>query len=90
MNGPTALELDGRIRDIIDQGRALFPGVDFREGEMFYSHGEWALALDAVFFALKALNKEVPIDLYEKIVGAAERMKLGDVSHWYPIKPKKE
>jgi len=90
MTVPTAFELDGRIRDIIDQGRSLFPGADFREGEMFCSHGEWGLALDAVFFALKAFNKEVPLDLYEKIVGAAERMKLGDVSHWDAIKPKKE
>jgi hypothetical protein len=48
------------------------------------------LALDSVFFTLKAVNKDVPIDLYEKIVSAAERMKLFPISHWDAIKPTKE
>jgi hypothetical protein len=63
---PTALELDGRIKDIIDQARSVFPDGDFSEGAEFCYHGEWGLALDSIFFALKELHHEVPVDLYEK------------------------
>jgi hypothetical protein len=90
MTSPLFLEMDGRIKDIVEQARSLFPDADFREGSEFYDHGEWGLALDSVFFALKTLHREVPVDLYEKIVSANERMKLFDVSHWDAIKPKKK
>jgi hypothetical protein len=83
-------EIDARIKDIIEEAHYLFPDADFSEGIHFYDHGEWELALDSVFFTLKAVNKDVPIDLYEKIVSAAERMKLFPISHWDAIKPKKE
>jgi hypothetical protein len=90
MTSPMFYEMDARIKDIIEQARHIFPDADFCEGSEFYDHAEWDLALDSVFFTLKAFNKEVPIDLYEKIVSAAERTKLFDISHWDAIKPKKE
>jgi hypothetical protein len=45
------------------KGHYLFPDADFCEGIHFYNHGEWELALDSVFFTLKAVSKDVPIDL---------------------------
>src|SRR5882762_2051220 len=88
MTSLTAREIDGRLKDILDQVLSLFPNGDFSEGAEFYDHGEWGLALDSIFFALKALHREIPVDLYEKIVSASERMRLFDISHWDAIKPK--
>jgi len=85
---PTAFELDNRLKDIIDQASVLFPEGDFREGGEFRYHGEWELALDSIFFALKALHRDIPADLYEKIVSANERMGLFDASHYDAIKPR--
>jgi len=82
--------MDARIKNIIEEAHYLFPDADFSEGAHFYDHGECELALDSVFFTLKAVNKNVLIDLYEKIVSAAERMKLFPISYWDAIKPKKE
>jgi len=85
--GTTASDRHGHAdrEHLLGLGQCLFC-----EGIHFYDHGEWELALDSVFFTLKAVNKDVPIDLYEKIVSAAERMKLFPISHWDAIKPTKE
>ena len=80
--------MDARIKDIIDQARSAFPDGDFSEGAEFYDHGEWGLALDSIFFAIKAIHREAPIDLYEKILIANDKMGLCDASHWDSIKPK--
>ncbi len=89
MTSLTAREIDGRLKDILDQARSHFPDGDFHEGQEAYDHGEWGLALDLVFWALKVLHRDVPADLYQKIVSASERMSLFDVSHWDAIRPKK-
>src|ERR1700674_28788 len=89
MTSPLFFEMDARIKDILDQARSHFPDGDFHEGQEFYDHGEWELALDSIFWALKVLHRDVPVDLYEKIVNASERMSVFDVSHWDEIRPKK-
>jgi hypothetical protein len=81
------LEMDTRIKEIIGQTRSVFPNADLRQAIEFYDHGEWELALDAVIFALESLNSKAPLDLYEKIVSASERMNSFPASHYDAIKP---
>jgi len=88
LTSPLFFEMDALIKDLIDQGRSVFPDADFRDGLMFYDHAEWELALDAIFFSIEALHREVPIDLYEAILRANEKVGLFDASHYDSIKPK--
>jgi hypothetical protein len=84
----SAFEVDALVKEIIDKSATLFPAGDFHEATDFYDVGELGLALDAVFFALKKLQREIPFDLYEKIKRASETMGLFDCNYWDAIKPK--
>jgi hypothetical protein len=82
-------ELDCMIKDIIDDAAKLFPDISFREALEYYQPGELALALDTVFCLLKSQQRRVPIDLYEKITNAHERIWRDkfDISQYDVIKP---